>query len=119
MATQIASRLPLHIDEAEFSDPTLLVSGQDWTLAVTCPWRITNGSVVEVSWTSKDAADRVWDLIGQTIVAIRDEGRDPMFALSGGAQLEIFSDTDTDPWVLRFDRQTFVGPLRVRDDDGT
>lgn len=119
MATHIAARLPLHIYEAEFSDPMLLLGGQGWTLAVTCPWRITNSTVVDISWTSQDAADRVWDLIGQTIVTIRDEGRDPVFDLSGGAQLEIFSDTDADPWVLRFEGQTFVGPLRVRDDEQT
>lgn len=34
---------------------------------------------------------------------------DPTFRLTGNLCLEIFSDTDYDPWVMRLPKITFVG----------
>ena len=35
-----------------------------WGLTVTCPWRLVRGDDLVLSWSTPDAADTVWDLIG-------------------------------------------------------
>ena len=75
----------------------LTANGDGWGLTVTCPWRTSRGDTW-LSWSTPDAADKVWDLIGLRLVAARTRGRDASFDLSDGSALEVFSDTDLDPW---------------------
>ncbi|HEV7758263.1 MAG TPA: hypothetical protein VGO78_04720, partial [Acidimicrobiales bacterium] len=111
--TVAGEQVPLLIGEATFTDPTLVLGGDGWSLAATCPWRVVDHDHgIEMSWSSSDAEDRVWDLVGVQITAVRQHGSDPAFDLSTGRVLEVFSDTDLDPWVLRLAGMTFVGPLR-------
>jgi hypothetical protein len=106
-------QVPLLIREATFADPTLVLSGDGWSLAATCPWRVVHHDHgIEISWSSSDAEDRVRGLVGVQITSVRQRGNDPAFDLSNGRVLEVFSDTDVDPWVLRLVGVTFVGPLR-------
>jgi hypothetical protein len=64
----------------------------------------------------------VWDLAGQQILSVSEQSRlmkgDPVFELSGGDWLEVFSDYHTDPWVFELPAMTFVGspgdPAQVR-----
>jgi hypothetical protein len=102
---------PLEITEIEFQDPILALAGEGWALTALCPWRVLRGDALELSWSSPDAEDRAWDLIGRQVVAADQRGRDAALRLSDGSVIELFSDTDTDPWVLRLPGFTFVGPL--------
>jgi hypothetical protein len=112
MTEMIQSALPLKIDKVEFQDPVLVLQGADWSLSVICPWRIRQGDDIDLSWSSADAGDRVWDLVGMSIVAASEQGPDPVFELSNVSVLDLFADTPTDPWVLRLPAITVVGPLR-------
>ena len=64
-----------------------------------------------MSWSSPDAADLVWDLIGLSIVGGSERGLDPAFDLSNGCVIDLFVDNATDPWILRLADITLVGPL--------
>lgn len=111
LVDQVARAGPLEIVDVEFQDPILVVSGEGWALTAMCPWRVLRGDALDLSWTAPDAEDRAWDLIGRRIVSAEVRGRDPVLHLSDGSAVELFSDTDTDPWVLRLLGLTFVGPL--------
>jgi hypothetical protein len=99
------------ITDVEYADPALTANGDGWGLSVSCPWRLVRGDDLVLSWSTPDAADRVWDLIGLRVVGARTRGRDASFDLTDGSALEVFSDTDLDPWVLRLPGATYVGPL--------
>ena len=60
------------------------------------------------------AETRMESIIGAEIVAVSGQSAvhedwDPAFEISDGFTLEVFSDTDEDPWVMRLPGQTFVG----------
>jgi hypothetical protein len=116
---RVAERLPMRVRAVEWSDPTLLVTGDDWTLRVSCPWRLLSPKGIALSWSSPDGDDRVWDLVGADIVRVGRQGADsytdPVFGLSGDLTLEVFSDTELDPWVLTIAELTIVGPLARTD----
>lgn len=105
------------IDRAEIEEPTLLIGGSYWSLSATCDWRWVkpDGSVVSSSMV--EAADLVWDLVGDEIAAVRWSGPstlgvDPSFTLKSGGFLELFSDASFDTWVLHTPTLVLVGPLR-------
>ncbi|MGH9209953.1 MAG: hypothetical protein ACRD2C_04655 [Acidimicrobiales bacterium] len=116
----LAERLPWPIRAAEWTDPTLLLTGDDWTLSITCSWRVVAPAGIAYGWSSADAEDQVWDLVGREIQRVEPQGSvaytDPRLVLSGGLGLELFSETELDPWVLTVRSDlVIVGPLR-RDD---
>ena len=114
LVAALAKTGPLTIAEIEVQDPILVLSGEGWALTAMCPWRVLRGTDLELSWSSSDVEDRAWDLVGRQIVSAEERGRDAALQLSDGSVFELFSDTDTDPWVLRLPGITFVGPLAPR-----
>lgn len=99
----IAGRLPWRIDRADWIEPTLVLGGSDFTFSLTCPWRVVGVEDLVMSWLLDDIEDRVSDLVGHDIMLVdlaADPHGDPRLGLSGGLVLEVFSDTDLDPWVL-------------------
>lgn len=59
-------------------------------------------------------ADAIWDLIGHSIVEVKQSGtnpNDPIFVLTGGYSIAIAADTDLDPWVMSIPGITFVGTM--------
>jgi hypothetical protein len=101
---------PLLIAEVEYADPVFTLNGDGWGLTLVCPWRLVRGTDLVLSWSAPEAPDAVWDLIGRRITAVAPRGRDVAFPLSDGTTLEVFCDTDVDPWVLRLPGATYVGP---------
>ena len=110
---ELATLLPLRIREASFAEPVLTIAGDGWAFTTVSAWRVTRGGVLVYGWSHPAAADRVWDLCGQSITSVTAQsplmGGDPAFELSGGDWLEIFSDHGTDPWTMRLPSVTFVG----------
>jgi len=104
---------PLTIERVNWFDPTLTVSGAGWSLALTCPWQITDGRSRLYSWDDPDVANQVPSLVGHVISEVRERSQDapydPAFVMSGGLVLEISADSDLDPWVLLLPGRTFVG----------
>ena len=113
----LASALPLKIDRAEVvAEITLSLGGTGWTLSATCDWTWRNVDGLVVTDSTPDAADLVWDLIGDEIVSVawteeRGFGFDPRFVLSSGGSLELLSDVAFDTWVIGLPTETLVGPF--------
>jgi hypothetical protein len=114
------AHLPARIDRAEFSDPNLLVGGDGWSLSAICCWRWISADGAVLSGDAIGAQDRIWDLVGETIVRATWHGPlvlgvDPCFELSSGGRLELFSDAAFDTWVLDTGGMVLVGPLPIGD----
>ncbi|HWM56964.1 MAG TPA: hypothetical protein VNO83_03935 [Pseudonocardia sp.] len=95
--------LPRTIRGIEFNDPVLSMHGEEWSLALMCPWRI-DGPGRSYTWESETIEDDAWDLSGHSLVAVSSDSPDivdPVFVLDGGIRIEVHADTDLDPWVLR------------------
>jgi len=112
----LSGLLPTSVDRAEYSEPTLLLGGQDWSLSATCAWRWDGVNGCSVDSSSADRADRVWDLVGETIVAVRwiqadDWGSDPILEFRSGGRLCLLSDAPFDTWVWHVPNLVLVGPL--------
>jgi hypothetical protein len=110
----ISPSLPLRVSSVEFHDPTAVLAGSEWSLAITCPWRVTRGGALVTSPSDPHAAARLGDLVGGAIASLRDRSgddtpADPVFVFSDGARLELFADTDVDPWVMHLPGAVFVG----------
>lgn len=106
--------LPLRLEEVEYNDPMVVLAGPGWSLSVACPWRLMRGCRLETSYGDDGALALLDSLVGKEVVTFRagDAGRSPgdiQITLDDGAVLEVFADTDLDPWVLRLADHTFVG----------
>ena len=109
----LSGLLPLSIEEASFTDPTLTLAGPGWALTSVSPWRVTRDGVLLYGWSDRGALRRVVEMGGRSILSVMAPSSlmrgDPAFELSGGDWLETFSDHAVDPWVLRLPSMTFVG----------
>lgn len=106
--------LPLRVDGLEFNGPVVVLTGPNWSLSIVCPWRLIRGSALVTSIEDPGAEARLRELVGATIIDVgtqadRETARDPVFVFADGARLELFADTDLDPWVMRLSDKTFVG----------
>ena len=110
---ELARLPPLTIRQAEFADPVLTLSGDTWSFSTLSAWRIVQDGKLSFGWSQPEAADLVWDLCGQSILAVRAQSPlmpgDPAFELSGGEWLEVFADHSVDPWTLHLPTMIFVG----------
>lgn len=110
---ELGPMLPLTIREAAFVDPILTLAGDSWAFSSPSAWRVIKDGVLDFGWSSADAPDLVWHLIGLSIVSVASQSLvmsgDPAFELSDGRRLEIFSDHAVDPWSMRLPNITFVG----------
>lgn len=113
LKTTLAPMLPLVIKEASFADPTLTLTGDDWSFSSPSAWRVVKEGVLEFGWSEVKAPDLVWDLCGLAIISVAPQSPamsgDPAFELSDGRWLEIFSDNAIDPWSMQLPGMTFVG----------
>lgn len=111
----VGAAAPLTILEIEYNDPVLVLVGDAWSLALTCPWHLerTDGERV-LDWEDAEVEGAAWDLIGTSIgrAEPHDFGVRPgtTFVLSNAQRLIIEPDTDLDPWALRVPSHVFVGP---------
>ena len=88
----------------------LAMAGRGWSLSALCPWRVRDGHGIRFSWS--EAGERVSQLVGLHVVSASTAAPDASFVLSDGSSLDLFADTDTDPFVVRLPGSTWVGPLR-------
>lgn len=113
MRMEVSGLLPMKIREAEFTDPSLIITGDDWSFTAMCAWRVIQSRRLVFGWSHPDATDLIWELCGQSIISVGPQSKlmpgDPAFELSQGGWLEVFADHATDPWALRLPTRTFVG----------
>jgi hypothetical protein len=109
--------LPLRIERAEYSEPTLLLGGADWSLSATCSWRWVDRDGRVIGPSTRGVEDAVWELAGDEIVRAEwfgpaSVGTDPLLHLKSGAIVQIVSDATFDTWVVHLPSLVLVGPLR-------
>ncbi|MEV5542838.1 hypothetical protein AB0L13_39065 [Saccharopolyspora shandongensis] len=102
LVSMIRPHLPLRIDRVDVTEDNLNISGDGWALNVTCPWRMMTDDGLWFSWSDVEAPNLFTSLIGRELQDVRliDNGPDPAFKISGNAELQVFGDTDYDPWVI-------------------
>lgn len=99
--------LPAPVAGVEVQSPMLTVFGARWSLTIACPWEgIVAGRAL--SWEDDDLEDRAGDLVGEDLVAVRQEGPATWFEFSTAALIAT-PDTDVDPWVLQLPGGLVVG----------
>lgn len=90
--------LPLLIRGTEVTDPVVTLFGDGWGLTMWCDWTV---DALELGSSSPDLEDRVWDLVGTSIVGVEARaGVGPVFALSAGHELALVEGDDDEPWVM-------------------
>jgi hypothetical protein len=99
--------LPVRVQGVEVQDPILTLFGEGWGLTIACPWEGTIGWRA-LSWEDDDIEDRSRDLVGQDLVAVRQDGPAVKFEFSAGT-LTVTPDQDVDPWVLLLPDGLVVG----------
>ena len=80
----------------------------------TCAWRLTRGTLLICSSGDPGPEAGLQELIGQEITAVTRQACagpavDPAFHITSNLFLEIFSDTDYDPWIMRLPGHASVG----------
>ena len=100
--------LPLKIHAVEFQNPTLVLVGNCWSLALLGAWTWHRGDTVLTDWQQAAAEDVVWELCGLELVGVqfpdpKFDG-DCSFILSDGS-LEARSDrTGYETWTFAHER---------------
>lgn len=110
----LVSLLPLMVKQVSWDGDTLVIAGDGWSFSSLSAWRISNGESVQFACWDKDIDDSVNELNGLNIVAVKHQGStisvDPVFELSDGRLLEVFSTDTVEPWVLRLpDGKVYIG----------
>jgi hypothetical protein len=109
---KLRQSLPLQITHVEWNDPVLVLAGPAWSLTVSCPWRVVSETLLSFGSFDESADHRVLSLRGQQVVDVERQSTvaplDPVFKLSMGQHLELFSTDAVEPWVLRLPDEVFV-----------
>lgn len=107
--------LPLRIGTVEYNDPTLIVIGEHWSLALLGDWAWRRDSGAVTSWGQPGAEDAVWDLCGSEVIGVNFPDPafdgDCSFSLSDGS-LDVRSDrSGWETWTFHHDdlNVVFVG----------
>jgi hypothetical protein len=114
LISAFAGRLPAPIDRAVYPTGTLQLSGEGWAVTASCPWRLSRQGELIVGWSDDRAADVVGALDERTLqsLALRrglGGADDPVLILDDGSTLELFADSDDEPWTATVDGQRMVG----------
>ena len=114
--SEVGVPVPHRIDRAEIEEPTLLIGGGGWSMSMLCYWRWISSDGQIVTTESPDAADSVWDLVGEVIENVVWWGASPIgvdlrLLLASGGCLDVLSDAAFDTWIMSLPDITLVGPL--------
>ncbi|MAX56555.1 MAG: hypothetical protein CL537_13765 [Alcanivoracaceae bacterium] len=97
--------LPLKAEKVLWDGDALVISGDGWFFSTLSAWRVSSGGVVQFACWDKNIDKFLDELEGLDVVAVNHQGAiisvDPVFELSDGRMLEIFSTDTVEPWVLR------------------
>ena len=103
--------LPCRVRHVDVNDSVVVLAGDAWSLAVTCPWRgLLSG--VEMSWLDPGIEDWLWHAVGEELTSVDfSSPASVRFTFTNG-WLEVEPDTDLDPWVLRLPAGVLVGGMQ-------
>lgn len=102
----IAVFLPLSIDLIEWNDPCLTLVGKNWNFFTTSSWRIIESNKLICGCYDNDAFKTLNEIKNLDIISIDIQSNhllaDPIFLISNGYKLEIFSTIFFEPWTFNF-----------------
>ncbi|MCP4696235.1 MAG: hypothetical protein GY862_05225 [Gammaproteobacteria bacterium] len=109
---------PMQIRFVAWDGNVLTLSGSNWSFSTLSAWRVLNDTAIEYACWDSRVEGKLNELKGKSITGISKQGLaiavDPVFELSTGKKLEIFSADTFEPWVLKLpDGQIFTGALEV------
>lgn len=112
----LAKVLPLQIQFVSWDGDVLTMSGEGWSFSTLSAWRIVQEGRISFACWDKDVREKVELLKGEQIVRTSRQSIlvsvDPVFELSNGTRLEVFSSDTFEPWVLKLpDGSIFTGAL--------
>jgi len=101
----VQESLPLTITHASWSGDALQLYGQDWSFNSPSVWRLVKDGLVHCACYDERASDALAELVGVQIVRVTAQSEktpvDPVFHLSTGIAIEVFSTDTFEPWVMR------------------
>jgi hypothetical protein len=109
---------PLQVKWVSWDGNILTLSGSDWRFSTISAWRVLGNASIEYACWDEAVENRIKEFEGEKIIGVDKQGAivpvDPVFKLSTGKQLEIFSSDTFEPWVLKLpDGQVFAGALEM------
>ncbi len=111
MLSNIAPFLPLKIDSVNWTRETLHFHGEGWSFYTLSAWRLGDSKAMILGCFDDKAEKIASYLTDQTIAAISIQDRvlacDPVFELTSGYRLEIFSTDTFEPWTLHIQKVGF------------
>ncbi|BCW58079.1 hypothetical protein StoSoilB20_14260 [Arthrobacter sp. StoSoilB20] len=103
--------LPLSVTHIVANDPFVCIMGENWSLALNCPWELETPEGT-IPWESENLEAEAERLIGSSLEAISAAtpgASDLVFHFTGECSIHVFADTDLLPWVMRVPGLTFDG----------
>lgn len=95
---------PLEIAEISWNGTTLHIHGNNWSFTTLSAWRISSDNGAIFGCYDSDSVERTASLRGLKILSAEPQTSrlriDPIFYLSNGQYLEIFSTDTYEPWTL-------------------
>jgi hypothetical protein len=101
---EVRESLPLRIEQVSWEDAQFNINGEGWFFNLVGEWRITDNEKVLAGCYDDFVQDYVQKLKGTSIVDIKPLSGppyiDPVFILSNGFRIEIFSTKALEPWRM-------------------
>ena len=120
--SSVLNCVPLDIELVSWDGNILTLSGIDWSFSTLSAWRVLDNASIEYACWDKDVEKKIKDFKGKKIINIDEQSSivavDPVFKLSSGKQLEIFTSETFEPWVLKLPNgNIFAGALESEHSD--
>ncbi len=114
MIEKIKQFLPLKISHAEWDGTTLQLYGPKWNFNTLSAWRISTSSQMVFGCYDKDSIPLISLLKEDEIIDIDFQEYalkiDPVFILSNGKKIEVFSTDTFEPWTFGLDDSVIFVP---------
>ncbi|MDM7984233.1 MAG: hypothetical protein QUV02_07255 [Maricaulis sp.] len=95
---------PLEIQLAEYTDPSLTITGAGWNFSTLNPWRVLKNGRVRLSSDGESAANEIERLVALSVQSIEvlklDGVGDLIIRLSDGTSLHVVAMGEGEEWVL-------------------
>lgn len=114
MILEISKYLPLEILEVNWDGTLFHMHGMGWNFNTLSSWRIIENKKMILGCFDKESKERLNYLSTTKIVDIAFQDQilkiDPIFILSNGQKVEIFSTDTYEPWTFQLDKIGFFVP---------
>jgi hypothetical protein len=111
MILEIQPYLPLHISDVSWEDTNLNIRGSNWAFNTLSSWRVLKDNKIIIGSLDEDSLEIINALKDLKIENIETQeiilNIDPVFILSNGLRLEIFSTDTYEPWIFNIDEVGF------------